>query len=173
MAESLDRMFADFSAKKLRQMAQRIETCLGKLTPEQLWARGSENENAVGNLVLHLCGNVRQWIVTGVGGAPDVRDRDAEFAARDGASAVELSVRLTATVEEAAAVIERVTAARLVERIVVQKYDVSVMEAIYHVVEHFSGHTGQIIFATKMLTSEDLGFYRHLSRAASHGEKTP
>ena len=69
--------------------------------------------------------------------------------------------------------LERVTAARLAERIVVQKYDISVMEAIYHVVEHFSAHTGQIIFATKMLTSEDLGFYRHLRAAAAHGEKTP
>ena len=173
MADAVDRMFADFSAKKLRQMTQRIETCLGKLTPEQIWTRGSEQENAVGNLVLHLCGNVRQWIVAGVGGAPDIRERDAEFAARDVTSSGDLSARLRATVEEAAAVIERVNAARLPERIVVQGYDVSVMEAIYHVVEHFSGHTGQIIFATKMLTSEDLGFYRHLGKAAAHGEKTP
>jgi len=176
MADALDRMFADFSAKKLLQMAQRIDACLAKLTPEQIWARGSENENAVGNLVLHLCGNVRQWIVAGVGGAPDNRERDAEFAARDGVSATELSAKLTSTVEEAAAVIERVTDARLAERLLVQKYDVSVMEAIYHVVEHFSGHTGQIIFATKMLTSEDLGFYRHLGPGrskAAHGEKTP
>jgi uncharacterized damage-inducible protein DinB len=165
-------MFTDFSAKKLRQMAERIGACLGKLTPEQIWARGSEQENAVGNLVLHLCGNVRQWIVAGVGGAPDIRERDAEFAARGGDSAG-LSARLRATVEEAAGVIESVTAARLMERIVVQGYDVSVMEAIYHVVEHFSGHAGQIIFATKMLTSEDLGFHRHLSKAAAHAEKTP
>ena len=171
--ETLDRMFVDFSAKKLRQMAERIETCLGKLTLDQIWARGSEQENAVGNLVLHLCGNVRQWIVAGVGGAPDLRARDAEFVARGGTSSADLSARLRGTVEEAAAVIERVPAARLPERIVVQGYDVSVMEAIYHVVEHFSGHTGQIIFATKMLTSEDLGFYRHLSKAAAHGEKTP
>jgi uncharacterized damage-inducible protein DinB len=173
MAEALDRMFAGFSAKKLRQMAQRIDTCLAKLTPEQIWTRGGENENAVGNLVLHLCGNVRQWIIAGVGGAPDLRERDAEFAARGGASIEELSARLKSTVEEAAAVIEGVTAERLTEHVVIQKYDVSVMEAIYHVVEHFSGHTGQIIFVTKMLTSEDLGFYGHLNKAAAHGQKTP
>jgi len=173
MPEALDRMFAGYSANKLRQMEQRIETCLAKLTTEQIWARGSDNENAVGNLVFHLCGNVRQWIVSGVGGAPDTRERDAEFSARGGTSAAELSDRLRATVEEGAQVIERVTGERLAERIVVQKYDVSVMEAIYHVVEHFSGHAGQIIFATKMLTSEDLGFYRRLSKAAAHGEKTP
>ena len=173
MAETLDRIFVDYSSKKLRQSTERIETCLAKLNSGQIWARGSEQENAVGNLVLHLCGNVRQWIIAGVGGAPDLRERDSEFAARNGAPASELAARLRETILEAAGVIDRVSAGRLAERIVVQKYDVSVMEAIYHVVEHFSTHTGQIIFATKMLTSEDLGFYRHLRAAASHGEKTP
>jgi hypothetical protein len=66
-----------------------------------------------------------------------------------------------------------VSAERLGEHIVVQHYDVSVMEAIYHVVEHFAGHTGQIVFATKALTSEDLGFHRHLRTTAAHSEKTP
>jgi uncharacterized damage-inducible protein DinB len=167
-----DRLFLDFSAKKLQQLAGRIETCLGKLTPEQVWARGSDNENAVGNLVLHLCGNVRQWIVSGVGGAPDTRDRDAEFAARGGASTADLIARLRQVVDEAAAVLAAVSPERLTEHVVIQKYDLPVIEAIYHVVEHFSGHTGQIIFATKMLTSEDLGFYRHLG-AKPHSEKTP
>jgi uncharacterized damage-inducible protein DinB len=173
MPESLDRLFLDYSTKKLRQLTGRIETCLGKLNSDQIWARGSEQENAVGNLALHLAGNVRQWIVSGVGGAPDQRERDAEFAARGGVPAAELAERLRATVEEAAGVLERVTAERLAAPIVIQKYEMSVMEAIYHVVEHFSEHTGQIIFATKMLTSEDLGFYRHLRTASAHGEKTP
>jgi uncharacterized damage-inducible protein DinB len=172
MSDTLHRLFLDYSTQKLRQLAGRIETCLGKLTAEQIWMRSSDQENAIGNLVLHLCGNVRQWIGPGVGGAPDVRERDAEFAARDGMSAAELGARLRVAVEEAAAVIEALSEARLADRIVVQNYDVSVMEAIYHVVEHFSGHAGQIFFATKMLTSEDLGFYRHL-RAAAHGETTP
>jgi uncharacterized damage-inducible protein DinB len=167
-----DRLFLDFSAKKLQQLAGRIETCLGKLTPEQVWERGGDNENAIGNLVLHLCGNVRQWIVAGVGGAPDSRDRDAEFAARGGAGLEELTSRLRSVVEEAVAVLAAIPPSRLTEKVVIQKYDVPVMEAIYHVVEHFSQHTGQIIFATKMLTSEDLGFYRHL-RAPAHAEKTP
>src|SRR5436190_13314869 len=140
----LERPFLEHSNKKLRQYCDRIETCLGKLSDEQVWARGSENENAIGNLVLHLCGNVRQWIVSGVGGASDVRQRDAEFAARGGVPAAELAGRLRAAVEEAAAVLERVTADRLAEPIVVQKYEMPVLEAIYHVVEHFSAHTGQI-----------------------------
>src|SRR5207244_11762295 len=80
--QEMHRAFLDYSAKKLQQLGSRIETCLNTLNQDQVWARGSDNENAVGNLVLHLCGNVRQWIVSGVGGQPDTRDRDAEFLAR-------------------------------------------------------------------------------------------
>jgi uncharacterized damage-inducible protein DinB len=170
--KNTDGIFLDFSARKLELLTGRIESCLDRLSAEQIWARGGDNENAVGNLALHLAGNVRQWIVSGVGGKPDVRERDAEFAARGGASAAELKKRLRGTVEEAAAVIEGLSAERLTERVTIQKYEGSVLEAIYHVVEHFSMHTGQIQFATKMLTGADLGFYAHL-KAAAHGEKTP
>ncbi|MBZ5724998.1 MAG: DUF1572 domain-containing protein [Acidobacteriia bacterium] len=173
MEETLDRLFLDFSARKLQQLAERIETCLGKLTEEQVWARSSENENAIGNLVLHLNGNVRQWIVSGIGGAPDIRQRDREFAARGGVPIAELAARLRATVAEAQTALGGVTRAQLAERVAIQQYEMSVLEAIYHVVEHFSEHTGQVIFATKMLTASDLGFYRHLRTQAAHGERTP
>jgi len=169
----LHRIFLDFSVRKLELLTGRIESCLDRLNAAQIWARGGENENAVGNLTLHLAGNVRQWIVAGVGGAPDVRERDAEFAAREGASAAELKERLRGTVAEAVAVIGGLSAERLSERVTVQKYEQPVMEAIYHVVEHFSMHTGQILFATKMFTGTDLGFYAHLRTTAPHGEKTP
>lgn len=172
MAATLDRIFLDVSSRTLEQLLSRIRDCVGKLTPEQVWARGSENENAIGNLVLHLNGNVRQWIISGVGGAPDTRVRDAEFAARGGLAAPELLGRIESTVREAVAVLSKVTAARMTERLTIQKYDVTVMEAIFHVVEHFSQHTGQIIFATKMLTGNDLRFYEHL-KAAAHRQKTP
>jgi uncharacterized damage-inducible protein DinB len=173
MTDTLHQEFLRCSAERLRLSSGRVESCLGKLNEEQIWARGSAHENAIGNLVLHLCGNVRQWIISGVGGAPDVRQRDGEFAARGGVPVSELVERLRATVDEAAAVLERVTAERLMEPLTIQGYHATGMAAIYHVVEHFSGHTGQIIFATKMLTGDDLGFYRHLSRAAAHSEKTP
>ena len=169
----LARLFLEHSEQKLRQYGARIETCLGMLDDARIWTRGADNENAVGNLVLHLSGNVRQWIVSGVGGEPDVRNRDAEFDARGGVDAAELILRLRAAVDDAVHVMARVSEGRLAERIVVQGYDVSVLEAIYHVVEHFSMHTGQILFATKMLTGADLGFYAHLRKAAAHGEKTP
>jgi uncharacterized damage-inducible protein DinB len=172
MQQTTDRLFIEFSSKKLAQLLSRIRDCLGKLSPDEIWARGHENENAIGNLVLHLSGNVRQWIVAGVGGAPDTRARDAEFAARGGMATSELLGRLESAVREGIEVLGRVTPERMTERVTIQKYDVTVMEAIFHVVEHFAQHTGQIIFATKMLTGEDLGFYKHL-RATAHGEKTP
>ena len=168
----LDRIFIDYSVEKLQQAAGRVSTCLARLSEDQVWARGSKNENAVGNLVLHLCGNIRQWVISGVGGAPDLRVRDAEFAAEGGKSIGDLTTLLRETVAEGVAVIQAQTAESLSRRLLVQKYDVSRLEAIYHVVEHFAGHAGQIIFATKMLTGEDLGFYQHL-KAAAHAEKTP
>ena len=143
-----------------------------KLNDEQIWWRGAETQNSSGNLVLHLCGNLGQWIVSGVAGAPDTRQRDAEFAARGEVSREELIRRLRARVAETIAVIAAVAEERLTDRITPQKYEVSVLEAIYHVVEHFSHHTGQIIFATKLLTNEDLGFYGHLN-APVHRERTP
>ena len=166
IVNSPDRLFLDFSTEKLRELSPRVDTCLAQLTDDQIWARGRESENAVGNLVLHLCGNVRQWIISGVGGQPDHRRRDTEFAARGGASKAELRERLQYTVAEALPVIEKVSAQRLSDRLSIQGYDVTVLGAIYHVVEHFAMHTGQIIFVTKMLTGADLGFYRHLSEAA-------
>jgi uncharacterized damage-inducible protein DinB len=167
-----DQIFLDYTTRKLRQNVDRIDKCLARLSEEQIWSRGHESENAVGNLLLHLAGNVRQWIISGVGATPDTRDRDSEFNASSGASKVELLAALRATVEEACRVIEPLTPERLTAVIHVQKYDTSILEAIYHVVEHFGQHTGQIIFATKLLTGEELGFYGHLKKPV-HTETTP
>ena len=167
MDKPITKVFLDVSATQLRKHAERIEDCLGRLTAGQIWARGGENENAVGNLVLHLCGNVRQWIVSGVGGEADMRRRDEEFAARGGVPVEQLAERLRATIDDAERVLRGVTAERMTRPITIQGYDVTVLEAIYHVVEHFAGHTGQILFITKMLTGADLGYYRHLSGAAA------
>lgn len=160
---ALAREFAAFSRFKLRQCMERIEICVGKLDAEQVWARPNAASNAAGNLCLHLAGNVRQWILAGVAGQPDTRQREEEFAAQGGLTREELLARLRAVVDEACAVIEALDEARLLDRIKPQAYEVSVLEAVYHVVEHFSMHTGQIILLTKAATGEDLGFYRHLS----------
>jgi uncharacterized damage-inducible protein DinB len=150
----LDRIFIQYSVQKLNQSAATIDTCLGKLTEDQVWERGSKNENAVGNLVLHVCGNVRQWIISGAGSSPDTRHRDAEFAALEGPSKLELRSRLAATAAEACSVIRSLSAERLAAHVTIQSHHLTVLEAVYHVIEHFSLHTGQIIFATKMLTRD-------------------
>ena len=168
----VERIFLDYSIRKLAQGQGRVEECLALLSEQQVWTRGGANENTIGNLVLHLCGNIQQWVISGVGGAPQTRDRDAEFAASGGLRIPELQTLLRHTVEQGVAVIQDVQAERLTETIQVQKYEIKVLEAIYHVVEHFSGHAGQIIFMTKMLTGQDLGFYQHLKYAA-HTERTP
>ena len=168
----IEQDFLTFSADKLTQLSGRIQDCLGRLSSEQIWTRGNDNENSVGNLVLHLCGNVGQWIGSGVGGKPDTRQRAGEFAARGNVQPAELSERLDKAVSEAAGIIRNVPHSRLSEKLTIQKYDVTLMEAIYHVVEHFSQHTGQIIFATKLLTGQDLGYYKHLNQP-KHFETTP
>jgi uncharacterized damage-inducible protein DinB len=170
---TIETQFLNYSADKLAEQRGRIETCVRKLSPDQVWMRGAETQNAAGNLVLHLTGNVRQWILNGIGGAPDARMRDAEFAARDGITPDELTRRLREAVDAAVAIIRTLPAARLTERVTIQGHDVSLLEAIYHVVEHFSGHTAQIIFITKMMTGEDLGFYAYLGNPQATRGQTP
>jgi uncharacterized damage-inducible protein DinB len=169
----MDRLFIGFSVDKLQQLEGRIEECLDRLSPEQIWWRPSEENNSVANLVLHLSGNVRQWIITSVGDRPSPRDRDAEFSARGNAGVSELQALLHETVNEAVSIIEGLTADRLNQRVQIQGFDVSVLEAVYHVVEHFALHAGQIMYITKALRKEDLGFYRHLQGGAAHNDKTP
>lgn len=170
---SAGQLFIAYSMSKLEQLTERIESCLDRLSDGQIWARGGENENAVGNLTLHLCGNVGQWIVAGVGGAPRARDRDSEFSARGGPSSGELKRRLRETVAQARTILEGLPEERLTERVAIQGYDVAVLEAVYHVVEHFSMHAGQILFAAKMLTGADLGFYARLGATAPQSPTAP
>lgn len=154
---SVESLFVNASAAKLRQLTGRISVCLSKLSEDQVWARGHESENAVGNLALHLAGNVRQWIIAGLGGRPDVRVRALEFSTQSGVTIAELTARLSETAEEAAGVISGLTGEQLTRSYTIQGLTVSGLEAVLHVVEHFGQHTGQIIFATKNLTGEDLG----------------
>lgn len=165
--------FLEYSAQKLDQLCTRIETCLGKLTEEQIWRRGSENDNAIGNLVLHLNGNVRQWILTGIAHAEDDRVRQAEFDARGGYTPAELQRLIRETINAALAVVRGLPHSRLTDRAVIQGHDASLMEIVYHVVEHFSGHASQIMFITKMATGEQLGFYSYLSQPQPHTAQVP
>jgi hypothetical protein len=160
MESAIAKIFLDSSVRRLRQMSSHISSCLERLTDEQIWTRGGKHENAIGNLILHLCGNARQWIISGVGGAPDIRNRDAEFAAQGDSTREQLLAHLAETIDEAVSVVESVTPQRLTEMVNPQSYTVPVLEAIYQVVAHFQQHTGQIIFATKILSGEDVGLFR-------------
>jgi len=161
---TLEADFLTNAADKLAENVSRIEACLTELPPLSLWARESEAENAVGNLLLHLDGNVRQWILSGVGAEPDARDRPSEFAARSGADASVLLSQLRRTVGEAVDLIRALPHRRLTEQVSIQGYDTTVLSAIFHVVEHFSGHTYQIILLTKRFTGRNLGFYSYLDK---------
>ena len=163
----IEKEFLRVSGDELLQLEGRIQDCVSRLNYDQIWTRNAENANAIGNLVLHLCGNVRQWIGFGIGELADHRDRPSEFAARGELQPAELMDRLKRTVSEAAGIIRNFDEARLMEKVTIQNYEVTKMEAIYHVVAHFSQHTGQIIFITKMLTGDDLGYFWHLNPQAA------
>ena len=137
----------------------KIERCLEELSDEDVWWRANPESNSIGNLLLHLAGNVRQWIVSGVGGAPDERVRQQEFDQRSGITQAELLARLKEVLKRADAALAALDLSCLLETRRIQGNDVVLLEAIFHVVEHFSMHTGQIILLTKMLKGGDLKFY--------------
>ena len=149
-------LFLTFSVRKLEVMSANLTACLNRLSDEQIWRRGAAHENAVGNLVLHLCGNMRQWILYGVDRQPDVRVRDAEFNAAGGTTAAQLVDTFNQTVAEVRHVLTHLAAERLLDRINPQNGEVSVLEAIYQVVGHLQQHVGQIILLTKQMAATDL-----------------
>ncbi len=140
----------------------KIRSCLTLLDDTQVWWRPNQHSNSIGNLMLHLSGNLRQWIVSGLGGAADERHRRAEFKARNGMTRSKLLGQLDTTLQEAVATLQGLAPDSLERTFQVQAYEVTGLQAIFHVVEHFSYHTGQILFITKQLEDVDLGFYAEL-----------
>jgi hypothetical protein len=153
-------LFLGHSVNKLTEMSGYVEACVSRLDGEQVW-KGPQN--SVGNLVLHLCGNVRQWIGSSIGGLVDIRQREREFAASSRMGAEELLSLLNSTVGEAVTILRNLAPERLTERVSTQDGHRYVLEVIYQVVGHFQQHAGQIIYATKMMTGEDLKFYKKSS----------
>lgn len=155
----VSRSFIDQSRTLLtHSYLPRIERCVERLPDDALWWRANEGSNSVGNLMLHLAGNLRQWIVTGLGRSPYQRDRPGEFAASDPLPREVLLHTLRTAVHEADHVLARLEPQRLTERHLIQGHECHGLDAIYHVVEHFAMHTGQIIFFTKQRVG-DLQFY--------------
>ena len=137
----------------------KLRAAVESLPDGALWSRPNEQSNSVGNLLLHLAGNVRQWIVAGVGGARDTRNRATEFAAREGVGAATLLAALDQVLDDADAVLAKLTEADLASSRMIQGREVQVLEAVYHVVEHFAGHVGQIILIAKMHSPGAIRFY--------------
>jgi uncharacterized damage-inducible protein DinB len=158
-------LFLDFSRQKLlTQFWPRLKACVEPLSEKQIWWKPNDTSNSIGNLILHLNGNVRQWLVVSFNREQDERDRPAEFAAESGLTATQLLERLSATLTDAAAVLARLTEADLTAGYDIQGYHVTGLEAVYQVVEHFGLHYGQIAYIAKSLSGRDLGFYRELSK---------
>lgn len=153
-------LFVRESRALMRANHSKIEQSLVRLADEDVWWRPNPASNSAGNLVLHLCGNVTQWMIGGVGGGSMARDRPAEFDARGPMPKRDLLDRLAGVVSKADAVLERVAPADLLSRRQIQGYDVTVFEAIFRVVEHFGMHTGQIILIAKARTGADLGLWQ-------------
>ncbi len=147
------------SRRYLREYLTKIRLSVSVLDDHVVWTRPNESSNSIGNLMLHLAGYARQWIVSGVGGAVDVRDRASEFDRRAPIAVSELIDRLEQTIIDVDRVLASVTPGDLHSRRVIQNNDVSVLEAIYHVVEHFSMHTGQIILLAKANQADRVRFY--------------
>jgi uncharacterized damage-inducible protein DinB len=144
----------------LRYHLPRVEQCVSTLSEAEVWSRPNPASNSIGNLVLHMEGNVRQWIVSGLGGAPDHRRRDQEFSEQGPLQVAPVLSHLRKTVQAAVQVLARLSAQNLMRHYPIQGFRVTGLEAVFHVTEHFAFHTGQIIYATKSLRGEDLGFTR-------------
>lgn len=140
----------------------RIEKCLDELYDEEIWQRPNNSSNSVGNLILHLCGNTTQYILSALGGKADERERDAEFAAKDGLKKDELRAKISSVINEAILVLEELDKEKLTQIFSVQGYELSGVAIITHVTEHISYHTGQITFWTKCLKDKDMGYYSGL-----------
>ena len=155
------REFLNLSGHSLRRHhLPRAKRCLELLSDEQIWWRPNPASNSAGNLALHLAGNVRQWIVSGLGGAPDTRHRDREFSEQGPVPRDELIRALTSSVNHACRVLRGLSTRDLARTYTIQKMHVRGLNAVLHVVEHFAFHTGQIIFITKQQLNEDLDFTR-------------
>ncbi|MGB9180244.1 MAG: DinB family protein [Pyrinomonadaceae bacterium] len=159
MSETAENFIAKARSLMREDYLPKIERCLEKLNDEQVWWRAGEESNSIGNLLLHMAGNARQWIISSVGGERDARVRQQEFDERETIPRAELMEKLRRTLDEVDAVLARVDEAQLLERRTIQGYEVTVLEAIFHAVEHLAMHTGQIILITKMLTRSDMKFY--------------
>ncbi|WP_350288593.1 DinB family protein [uncultured Croceitalea sp.] len=151
--------FVKNSCYRMDESFRMIRISLEKISEKEVWERPNTSLNSIGNLILHLCGNMTQYGITSLKGTDDLRERSIEFSTKGGLLKEELIERLEVTVNEIKTCFENVSIERLLVKKKVQGYNFSGIGNIIHVVEHFSYHTGQIAFWVKQITNEQLGFY--------------
>ena len=161
MNNNIAQEFIEESIFRIEKNTVKIIKCLGELNEEQIWRRPNEVSNSIGNILLHVCGNIRQYTISALGGQPDIRERDEEFSAKGGHNKVQLQNKLVSTIGEAVDLIRNTDHSKLLKVHSVQGFTMSGIGIIVHITEHYSYHTGQVIFWTKMLTGNDAGFYNN------------
>ncbi len=147
------------SAMRLQENIPRIEKCFAELKHEEIWFSPNEKSNSIGHLILHLCGNITQYIHSSLGGKKDLRERDLEFSSQDEITPQALLEKISTVVNKAELIILKCSEADLLQKRKVQAFNLSGIGVVIHVVEHFSYHTGQIAYYTKELKNRDLKFY--------------
>ena len=151
--------FITQSIIRLNENTPRIAKCLQLLSNEELWYKPNKSSNSIANLILHLCGNMSQYIHSGLGGSPDLRSRDMEFSTSSGYDKDQLLTKLTQCVSKAEQILTKCSLETLQKVRTVQGFRLSGLAMVLHVVEHYSYHTGQIALLTKIMKNQDLGFY--------------
>ncbi|NUO01985.1 MAG: DUF1572 family protein [Saprospiraceae bacterium] len=159
----LEALIAETKRRLMDESVPRIKKCIAQLSEPEIWYRPNDHSNSIGNLILHLCGNARQWIVSGLGKAPDHRMRQAEFDERGPIPAHQMLEDLDNVMAEIEAVLNRLTPEDLLKLHPVQVFEESGLSILVHVVEHFSYHTGQITFAVKAMKNMDMAYYGQIN----------
>lgn len=159
MDEYRELLVQEVRRRLMDENVPRIKQCLAELTTEEIWYRPNENSNSVGNLVLHLCGNVRQWLLGGLGGYTDNRRRQQEFDERGPFPTSILLRHLDELMEETDKVLNKLTAEKILQPVDVQGFAETGVSILMHVVEHFSYHTGQITYYVKWRKNINTAYY--------------
>lgn len=151
--------FAEQSVYRLNESFRMINKCFDQLSEEEIWKRPNASANSIGTLIIHVCGNITQYVISSLGNREDKRNRDNEFATHSGFSKAELLAKLENTLQQAKEVIIHASEAELVKMHSVQGFNLPGLGNVIHIVEHLSYHTGQIALLTKLMINKDLGFY--------------
>lgn len=154
-----DLLITETKRRLFEESVTRLKKCLNQLTEEETWYRPNEHSNSMGNITLHLCGNVRQWILTGLGKQNDNRTRQQEFDERGPISTKALIQKVDNLMLEVEKVLDSITSEMLLEKHKVQVYEETGLSILIHVVEHFSYHVGQITYFVKWCKDIDTKYY--------------